>query len=342
MEVKILSLEDIFEEFEEKKEEKKPEEKIEHKPEEKAEEKTVEVPNKEKVEEKAAEVPSKEKAETEFFEEKKEEKVMEVEEAKTTVVTSTPEEEKFDTSEDKGMGKDVYMIYGLKGEGKTVLAFSFPGNIACLSFDRKSLPVKQKMFKDDARIKVYDAIKYMDSASPEVHLEGSEKTFRYLHVLLDHIAKTFQPDWIVIDGSEIFQQICEMTMRYRNNLMPFQGVSNLNLWKERRMYIRQIHNKALSIAKKGIIYTAYTDKDEIIEDGEFVAKKDVPKWIDAIMYETDCVIKVEAKRDKSGQKYYATVESSKTGLPSGVRKDVTDIGIKAFFQGGEEKVENSN
>lgn len=100
------------------------------------------------------------------------------------------------------------------------------------------------------------------------------------------------------------------------------------------MYIRQIHHKALKTAKKGLIYTCYTDKDEIVKDGEFVTKKDVPRWVDCIMYETDCVVKVEANRDKTGQRFHATVESSKARLPTGVRKDVTDVGIKAFFEEG--------
>jgi len=185
---------------------------------------------------------------------------------------------------------------------------------------------------DKERVKVYDAIRYMDSASAEMHLEGSERSFRYLNILLDHIKDNWDPDWIALDGSEILQQMCEMTMRYRNNLMPFQGIANRNLWKERRMYIRQIHHKALGVAKKGLIYTCYTDKDEVVKDGEFVTKKDVPRWVDVIMYETDCVIKVETSREKTGQRFFATVESSKASLPTGVRKDVTDVGLKAFFE----------
>jgi hypothetical protein len=241
-------------------------------------------------------------------------------------------EERFDFTEAESPGKEVYMIYGLKGEGKTALAFSFPGKIACLSFDRKSVLVKDKLYRHRAHeIKVYDAVKYLDSSSPEKLLESSEKTFRYINALLDRIEE-WKPDWVVIDGSEILQTVCEMTMRYRNNLMPFQGIANRNLWKERRMYIRQIHHKALTIARKGVIYTAYTDYHEIVQDGEFVLRKEVPRWIDAILYETDVVIHVtsEVGKDKAGRRFYAEVESSKGRLPTGVKKDVTGLGIAAF------------
>lgn len=234
-------------------------------------------------------------------------------------------------SEAEAPGKEVYMIYGLKGHGKTTLAMSFPGKVAVLSFDRKALQVKEKMFRNDPRIRVYDAVKFEDDSTPERWLESSEATFIYVNRILDEVAK-WQPDWIVIDGSEIFQQVCEMTMRYRNNILPFQGIANLNLWKERRLYIRQVHRKALYAAKRGVIYTTYSDKDEIVQSGEVITKRDVPRWIDAIMYETDTVIKVEAEQSDVGRKFYAIVESSKTGIPSGTKKDVTGVGIRALVK----------
>jgi len=335
----MAELDEIFEEFgieepaeepaevpevtEAEKEAEKPEEAEEEKIEELTEEKMSE-------EESVAEA-----AELEEWlgEEVPEEKAPEKPKEEIVKPPPVPEKEDFDYSQDKGTMKEVYCIYGLKGEGKTYLAFTFPGKIACLSFDRKSTQVKKRNFNNDDRIVIYDCIRYLDMSSPESFLKSSEKTLRYVNSLLDKIVRPWEPDWVVIDGTEIFQRICEMTMRYRNNLMPFQGIANRNLWKERRLYISQLHNQCISIAKKGVIYTTYTDQEKIVKDGELVTLKDVPRWIDAIMYETDTVIRVEARRDKSGHRFFATVESSKTTIPTGAEQDITNKGISVFLGG---------
>ena len=241
-------------------------------------------------------------------------------------------EVEFDFEEDKGTTKTVFMVYGLKGHGKTTFAFSFPGTIACLSFDRKAKRVKDAVFRGADRIKVYDAVRYMVYDTGDELLESSELTFRYVLALLDHLRDVVKPDWVVIDGSEILQRICEYVMRYRNNLTAFQGVQ-LSLWKERRMYIKQVHDRAFNAAGKGVIYTAYVDNREIVRDGDLVLKEEVPKWIDAIEYETDVVIRVEARKGKDGKyHFYARVDSSKDPrIPTGVVKDVTGKGLSAFL-----------
>jgi len=240
--------------------------------------------------------------------------------------------EEFDLSEDKGMGKVVIVIYGLKGNGKTYAAMTLPGTVDVISFDRKALMVKNILNKPG--IRVFDGIRYMDWENTEKVTESAERTYAYLNKLLDEIAKN-PPDWIVIDGSEIFQTICEYVMRYRNNILPFQGIANLNLWKERRLYIRQIHQRCVRIAKRGLVYTTYVDKDEIVEDGEIKTKKDVPRWIDAILYETDIVIKVEGRQQPSGRQFIAEVESSKYPnlFRTGARLDITNKGLSVFLGG---------
>ena len=324
---------DIFEE--EEKEEKKPKGKVmpipparpqeEKEPEDVLVENIVPVAPKEHPEEKAI----MQQIETKAQEQKSEQ--ISIKSIKPVALASSEQSDTFDFDEAEPMPKEVILIYGQKGHGKTFLAMSFPGKIVVLSFDRKSALVKYKDYKGDSRIKVYDVTKYMDYSSPTSWLETADKTFRYLNALLDFIEKD-PPDWIVIDGTEIFHQICEMTMRYRNNLMPFQGIANLNLWKERRLYIRQIHNKALSVAKRGLIYTTYIAKDEVVIEGELITKKDVPKWIDAIMYETDVVIRVKsiAAADDGARQFIAIVESSKGHLPTGLKADITNSGYKAL------------
>ena len=233
----------------------------------------------------------------------------------------------FDLSPAQQTGKHVITIYGRKGDGKTTLAFSFPGTIACLTFDNKSQAIKD-FAKQSDRITVYDAVRYLDKWTPDAWLSSSETNWRYINHLIDHMPEA---DWVIVDGGEIFHTMAEMVMRYRNNLMPFQGISNRNVWKERKMYIDQLFRKCLAKSKKGIIWTSYIDKDEIVKDGEFIAKQDVPKWVDSVLYETDVVIKVEVVHDKSGQKFFANIESSKwKTLPTGRKIEVTNKGFDAL------------
>ena len=222
--------------------------------------------------------------------------------------------------------KLVISIYGLKGDGKTTTAYGLAekkDKIVVLCFDKKSKRPAKLPFLKGMKIKVLNAIKPLDKSSKELYLHTSEITYKYILWLLEEIEEKEQPDWIVFDGTEVLSNICEMVMRKRNNLLPYQGIGNLNVWKERKQYIDDIHNKAMQIAKKGVIYTMYCDIDEIIKDGEVVKKKKVPKWIGSIMLETDIVIRVESEFENKQKKYIAIVESSKIlDFPEGVY-DVT-------------------
>lgn len=280
-------------------------------------EETVTIPKVEAGETIEVEVPKESKEAEEFFEDSK----------KSEVKT----EGEFDLTEAKSQSGETFTIYGHKGHGKTFLAYSFPGTISVLSFDRKGVPVKDLAYGGAERLKVFDAVRYHDMSSPEAWLESSDRTFRYINSLLDHIKEEVKPDWIVLDGLEIYNQIAEMTMRYRNNLLPYQGVANMNLWKERRLYIRQLHYKALEIAKRGIIYTTYSEKDKVIVDGDVQTLSDVPRWVDVVLQETDVVLKIERKDDKNGVKHWCKVESSKTRIPTNHIVDCTGKGILDVF-----------
>jgi hypothetical protein len=229
------------------------------------------------------------------------------------------------TEEPGAPAKEVWLIFGDKGAGKTTTALSFPGEILALSLDRKSAIVRANMFNNDPRIHVFDVVKYMDYSSPEAMTASAEKTFELLNQILDNYTTRYpQPDWVLIDGSQILQQIAEWTMRKRHDIGPFDGISNLNLWKERRMYIRQIHNKALNLAKRGLIYTTYVEKDETVIKGEVVTRKDTPAWIDVLIYETDYVL--YTYYDENSRAYRVKVVSSKNDkrVRSGSDIDVTN------------------
>ena len=220
--------------------------------------------------------------------------------------------------------KTVWLIFGDKGSGKTTVSMSFPGNILVLSFDRKSAIIKFNMYNNDPRIKVFDVVKLMDYSTSQAMLESAEKTFEAIIQLLDVYPKAYgSPDWVVIDGAQIMQQICEWTMRKRHNIGPFDGIANLNLWKERRAYMRDIHNRALNIAKKGVIYTTYVEKDEVIIAGETVHKKDVPAWVDVLIYETDYVLQTMYNPVTKSFEVKVTTSKNDKLLPSGAVYNVT-------------------
>lgn len=310
-----MSLEDVFKEFEEEEEEKE-EKKIEK------EEQQIKLGTEPEepeivteVEENTAKPKSQSKATSGL--------ANVLEEIDESTVEREISFEFPEISEDIESHKEVHLIYGDKGTGKTTLAFGYPGEIVCLSFDNKSAIIKRVMYNNDKRIHVFNVMKYMDYDDPDKMIETSAKTYEYIKAVLEHSSR-YNPDWIVFDGAEIFSQICEWRMRYRHGIGAFAGISNLNLWKERRMNIRQIHNMALEMVKKGIIYTTFTTKDNIIISGVVVRQKDVPKWVDVLMFESDYVIHVDTEPGTYRQ--LATVVTSKDNskLVTGRVYDVTN------------------
>ncbi len=271
-----------------------------------------------------------------------------------TNTTRTITNDEMDLSPAGDLGTHTITVFGLKGSGKTFLSLSFPGTFFALTFDNKTQSVANENkyakictklgYKNPTdKVTVFNGVRYYDRTSPDNWLKSADFSWVYINRILDSLSegklKNLQgnpierPDWILIDGGEIVHTMLEMVMRNRNGLMAFQGISNRNVWKERRMYIETLLHRCQEIAKKGVIWTSYIQKDEIKEDGDFVSIQDVPKWVDAVLYETDVLIKTERKTGKSSQDFYATVESSKWDIiPETNRILVTDRGASAVIK----------
>ena len=239
----------------------------------------------------------------------------------------------FDYSEEKPENKHAGLIYGLKGSGKTSLAFSFPGEHVCFSFDKKSTTIKENMSENDKkRIHVYDATRYLDKSSSESWLISSKQSWKYICNIFEKIPN--RPDWVVVDGGEVLETMLEMVMRYVNNLQPYQGIQNLNIWKERRRMADHFYRMCFNFSKKGVIWTSYVHIDPLYKDGQIVSSKEVPKWLETVMMETEFLIKTERETDKTRQTFYATVETSKWKvIPCSPRTDITETGIKKLSRG---------
>lgn len=249
-------------------------------------------------------------------------------------VISSFETKEYDTSPEKPSLQETYMIYSLKGGGKTHLALSFKGKISALSFDRKTSKVWIKDYAKDSRITIYDGIRYLRRKSPDEWLESAVESLYYVMQVLRDIEKNDKPDWILIDGSDILiGRICEMAMRYRNRFKAFQPFK-WDYWRERNMYVDQIYDECLRIAKHGVIFTAYvTDKAFTIKNGIIVEQKRLPKWAANLKTQVDTVIHIESAQTEDQREFWATVESSKTPeLKTGLRVDITGAGIQKMFK----------
>jgi len=263
-------------------------------------------------------------------EEKREIEVKEAKEEKRQIVF---EDETFSIEEvEEATPKMVLVIAGEKGHGKTTLALSMPGNIAVLAYDRKAAPIKFFFYKGDERIRIFDMLRYYNPTSKNEVLEHAVKSVKYARALLNYLKKENSVDWIVIDNFDVLTRLCEMTARYYNHLQPFGGTGEVGykLFDERNFYIRTIFQSAFETAKKGVVYTLYLTTQEVVKGGQVMERTRVPKWVDAVLYETDVALVVSKIPDERRFLCHVLTSKNEEEFPTGLTVDVTDIGFKAF------------
>lgn len=220
----------------------------------------------------------------------------------------------------------VFTVWGQKGSGKTTIAFGAPGERTVLSFDRKAMRVRRgSRFTKDNGIVVHDVTQFIDFAEDK-YTESADKTFQYTAWLLSEIPGRGGTDWVIFDGGETFIKLVEMRMRYKFGYKVAQGIPERSVWNYRNLDIKLAHDLALQAARKGVIYTVQSVKDELVVDGTLVKSVDSPRWTDVIMTETDVV--VQARSDPETGRFYAHVTTSKEdGIPTGAVYDVTDSAL---------------
>jgi len=248
-------------------------------------------------------------------------------------------EPEFDLSPMEGKTKITITVAGEKGESKTTFALSVPGTIGGISLDLKTDLIREWLESIGKRkpgeIKVWDGVKYYtaDSGDDKSIVKAGEKNYRYLNSLLDSIEGQY--DWILLDGLEILHNICELVMRHNHKIGATEGFKEFAWWKERRMFLRTIHMKALKAARKGVIYTTYMEfVAELVENERTVTGKKHPKWVDVIMYETDVTVHCYHREDSVGKKrYYVKVMNSKrpTFIKDGITVEVSGPDYSKLF-----------
>jgi len=223
--------------------------------------------------------------------------------------------------------KEVWTFFGLKGTGKTMCAFKFPGKKYCFSFDGKSQRIKQFFYGNSPDIVILDPLVYFEDCDPDRIVPSSEKTYNHILQYLEEIERRKDADWIIFDCLEKLAQVCEALMRLNHKPKPLAWNAGVPLgeWKMRKLYMDKLHRLALKASKKGIVYTTWQDSvDEEIEEGEVVRRRQGPAYFGIIRDETDLLIRCFTKRNEEGLDFYVEVVSSKFPRPkTGVIQKVT-------------------
>src|SRR3990172_2318608 len=241
-------------------------------------------------------------------------------------VANNAQDEEFTLEEAKGQDKEIYTIHGDKGSGKTTMAFRFKGHKYCLAFDNKSARIKHNIYGDSKDIYIIEALKHYER-TPEMMTVSAITTYKYIAWVIDQIGEKSDCDWIIIDNLQRLAEVAEMCMRNDHKLSPFQGFSQQSFWKLRRVYLQRLHQKALGVAKRGLIYTCYSkSEDTEIVDGQVQRRKQVPQYVDVIEEDTDTVFQTLISNGDQGTRFMCRIITSK--IPKYKTGQLLDVTIE--------------
>lgn len=160
------------------------------------------------------------------------------------------------------------------------------------------------------------------------------KTFEILDRLESEVAEnpSTRPDWIIVDNFELFIRWSDWAGRLERGIGIFQkgAAPGQDLWgvyDERLALIRTFWSRVMNIAKKGVIYTTYVREVQTIT-GE---TRKVPKWVEAVKYETMHHILIDKEiKIGGGSKYIAKILGTKDVIrfPDGLEVDITNKGLE--------------
>ena len=222
--------------------------------------------------------------------------------------------------------KPIIFIYGGKGVGKTTTALLAPGTIDCISYDGMSMDIKLQLVKqnpaNEDRIRVYDIgviellkAEGITSTTGEVLVPIDDAILQHGVMGYDYTEKIIQEstaDWIVFDGVDYLVNYAEMKMRKENQLTPYEGFKNLNLWKHRNQLLRSILTLASQKAGCGVILVGWEEISQYDEEGKTKSVK-APRWTDIFKTSSSIVVHISQYNVPSQQQHlhYAFIDTSK-------------------------------
>lgn len=214
--------------------------------------------------------------------------------------------------------KTVITVWGEKNGAKTATAYGlmYPNDTAVVfSFDHQSKRATNIPFivASGVKITVLNMMKLEDKSSIAANLRSANASHQLILSMIAQVEEKLHPDWIIFDCTDEMHKICERVMRSRQALTPYSGTTNQNVWKERNDIMDDIHHKAVNASKKGVIYTVYSEENEIILAGNVLERTKVPKWIASVMRESTLDVHAESSFNKlTGKtKYTSTIKASK-------------------------------